>query len=290
MKRTSNNTIKFIFSSFLAVFLSFSHLSFAQTNNSNQSFLIRPWAIGQTATYQTKVFKNGNLSGAFTTTYSIVGQETVKGKNYFWLELETLTSNGNHNILKLQVRAFKAIDFENSVLNFPRISMKRRELLLAGGHLSEVKISSDVVSQVENSPDPSETKDESGKFTVSPEETVNVQAGIFNASKFRISPSSQVLGKTPIASSTSDTESRFTDTWGSSNIPILGVIKSTSQGIDINGQPYISQKELLSYSETGAVSKIIDMPTDPWLSPTETPTVVSPPIPKAPSKRSKTNL
>jgi len=265
--------VKNIFSQYFMFLVLFSFADSIVAKDSIGDFLIRPWTVGQTATYQTKIFHNDQLAGTLTTTYSVVGQEKIKGKNYFWLEEEHLwKETGNDSILKVQVRPFKATHFENSVENFPRTLVKRRMMVLTGDGISESKGSLKTLNSIENGPDPLEAPNYLSRFyRFVSKEKVTVKAGVFDAEKLRCSLSEPSAGVLKSSSGTSG-KYKITDTWGSPKIPIVGVIKSELKGFTSKGLKLRVETELLSYSDTGAVAKITNMPPDPWSSLDVTPT------------------
>jgi hypothetical protein len=84
-----------------------------KTNTNSQSFLVRPWVVGQSIALQTKTYQEGNLTSTETVSYSIVDQEKVNGKDFLWVEIEQTLGDGVTITKKLQVRQPEAVDFEN---------------------------------------------------------------------------------------------------------------------------------------------------------------------------------
>lgn len=222
--------------------------AFAQDS---KSFTIRPWAVGQSATYQTKTFKDGRPVNTGTTTYSVVGQETAKGKSYFWLEIEQDEQGGVTLIQKLQVREPEAIDFENYLdggIGQLKPRRKIREILLPPSgplkrsSLNELEMPTAAVSEVENGPAPIWTKDLTGQYQVTPDQSIHTAGGTFKAIRFQSS------GQAP-----------SNDAWGAPEIPIWGLVKA-SREISGDEGTYLQQTELLSFHESGAVMKITKEP------------------------------
>src|SRR5208282_99759 len=126
---------------------------------------------------------------------------------------------------------------------------------------------------------PPKTKNLDLKFIVTTDEAVSVTAGAFNTTKFRYNKP-ELSNATPTSSSASEGVSQFIEAWGSPKIPILGIVKENRQDLGKDRTLVIQQTELLSYSDTGAISKITEMPPDPWLSFIETPTATIPTKPR----------
>lgn len=249
----------------LSPLFSLPSLSLAQSStpdsasSSGESFHIRPWAVGQSATYQTKTFTNGRLVMTGTTTYSIVGLEVIDGKNYLWLEIEREGPGSVNMVHKLQIQQPKEIDFENvlvlgldssAVVNPLLIPRRRIEQITLPGAMKrssvhEFEIKAEAVSQAENGEATSAIKDFGGFFSVTANQTVLVPAGSFKAAEFRRSKE-----KSPVSS---------IDAYGNPELPIWGLVKKTVQSKD-SKQEFLQQTELVSYRETGAVSKIKGKP------------------------------
>jgi hypothetical protein len=242
----------------------------AVAQNSSTSFLIRPWSVGQSITLQTKTFKDNDFINAETITYSIVDQETVKGKNYFWLEIERSESNSVTITKKIEVRQPGGIDFENVLSGDYGVLTARRRMqqisakgLKRPSSLSESELSSEAVSQIENGPDPSETKDLTNQFSVTADQLVTVSAGTFKTAQFHraVFPVSVATpGSVSLSNTTVDEHSRSLDAWGTPDIPIWGLVKKTTKSQGANQEIFTCQTELLAYSESGAVSKLKGRP------------------------------
>lgn len=86
------NVLKRVFLFALFVISPFS-LNRIYAQDASNPFSIRPWAVGQTAAYQTKFYKNGGFYQDETLTYSIVGKENIKGQDYYWIEMEMVTKS-----------------------------------------------------------------------------------------------------------------------------------------------------------------------------------------------------
>ena len=260
--------LPFLFSVFNPVY---SASDSSNPNSTSQNFLIRPWAVGQSISLQTKSFRDGDLSNVQTITYSIVGFEAVKGINYFWMEIERSPTAGVTTIKKIQVRQPGAIDFENVLSgdllsgNYGVLTARRRiqKTILVESNRSSVaneyEVSPDTASQIENGSAPSETKDYTGLYLASPDESLNVPAGTFKVIKFHRNLPSLAIpnsnGKPKFSKSVKD-NSQFIDAWGTAEIPIWGLAKETEQFIGSNREKITLQTELLSFNETGATPKI----------------------------------
>lgn len=226
----------------------------------SKNFLILPWVVGQSATYQTKTYKNNNLVHTETTTYSIVDQEEVKGNKYFWIEIDHEDSAGPTIILKLQVREPQGIDFENYLAQGVGLLKPRRKIVkTAFGNdkkfstTNEFEVPADSVSQIENGPAPSATKDLSADYTIESSQTLQARGRNLKATKFHHSISTEII---PTPSKGQKAISQFADSWGSPDVPIWGEVKRTTQSIDKEQNVWLQQTELIASSERGAVSKI----------------------------------
>ena len=239
----------------------------------DRSFLIRPWAVGQTVTLQTEIFENGTLTNTFKFTYSIVGSEIIGGKPYFWLERELNKQDGSGYIEKLQVRQPGVIGFDNTLGANPTVLTARRRLketifpgVVTPPIPAEIPVSPDSVNQFDNEPAPSENEDFGKRYVPLSQENVTVPAGTFNGIKFNrdmgtINPPGYGGAVT-----------QFLEAWGSPKIPIWGLVQKNLQRWNANlGKVELQQTVLLSYSETSAVSKIKVIPT-PEILPSTTPT------------------
>jgi hypothetical protein len=236
----------------------------------NKSFLVRPWEVGQTVTLQTKTFSDGELTNTETTSYSIVGQESINGKDYFWFEIEKSGFNKADIIQKVQVRKPEYIDFENILMgDYSALTPRRiiKKIIIGDNkHLSSVnefEVSPEAVSQIDNGPSPQETQDYSDSFEATPDLSIQVPAGSFKATKFH------TLKKWPKANSQltptggkslSKKFSLESYAWGSPDVPIWGLIKKTSEGKDSSGQNFIRETELIQSQKSGAESKIKEEP------------------------------
>jgi hypothetical protein len=190
-------------------------------------------------------------------TYSIVDQETVKGQKYFWVEIETDNPDGNVDLRKIQVRQPQTIDFENVFGSNHEVLKPRRMIegfIPAGTNKlksREIPIRSEAISLIENGTAPSETKDWSRFFTTNSGETVDVPAGSFVTTRYFH------VFQPLVAIVVGKSVTQFTNAWGSPDIPIWGLVKKNHQQWDKRAQKVtLSQTELLSYGEAGAVSKI----------------------------------
>jgi len=256
-----NHFLSFLSAVFFSALLS--HAQGDEAQNLSSDFFIRPWSVGQTVTYQTKVYKNGSLFRTLTTIFSVTGQEIIKGKKYFWLDAENLLSEQKSTFLKFQVREMKLNDFENSVLKFPRNLTKRRMLGRVMNRLSEHRYPADAISRAENSPDIDKVKDLSGEFVVALEEPVTVKGGVFLAEKFHHKLPSNIPNETSTNAGSQNDTARSSDIWGSPKVPIVGVVKNILTTFGRNGEPMTIEMELISFSETDGKSKMADIPPDP---------------------------
>jgi hypothetical protein len=234
-----------------------------------QSFLLRPWAVGQTVTLQTKNFLDDNLLSTEVITYSITGEETVKGIPYFWMEIERAESGGVTLIKKIQVRQPQAIDFENVLGNDYSVLKARRRIqkIIIGtdkrlNSSSEFEIAADAVSQIENDPAPSETKDLSDQFSASGNQTIVVQGGSFKAFKFNRNPfpNNPASNAKTSSSKKPGVPAPSLEAWGSPDVPIWGLVKKISKFSTLDHSAFVQETELLSYAESGAVPKIKENP------------------------------
>jgi hypothetical protein len=279
---------KFLF--FILWILSIPFVSSANAQEPAQDFSLRPWAVGQSSTYQTSIFgDDGQLLNAVTITYSIVDKEAVNGKDYLWLEIERDEPGGVTIINKIQIRQpkglyFKGVltmDLDNGLIgkNSPLAPRRLIRKISFGNdkrHSStcEFELSREAVDHAENRETLSGNKDSSGPMTVVPEPSVQVGAGSFTALKFHVlnpgNGPALMMTPGPSADNKSASQSvspsslasaqQTSDVWGSADIPIWGVIKKNS-GISGKDKTILArQTELLSYAETGATSKIKGKP------------------------------
>ena len=238
--------------------------SSASSSSEFQSFSIRPWVVGQTVTLETKTFNKGEVVDGQTNTYSIVGQEDVKGKKYFWFQIQTTSLSGNVNTQKMQVRRPDKIDFE-SILGGPSKFLKPRRKIVqskkrGGGLLQpeELEIPSGSVSQIENEVDPRFDFRFNGRISSGTGQSVTVKAGAFETV-----PIHQDFSQDDLLPSSRGASivSAFADSWGSSQVPVLGMVKRDLEWTDPNQGRVTQQTELVSFSEDGATSGITAQPT-----------------------------
>lgn len=253
---------------YLALFLPLSQIlffspAFAQDP---RSFLIRPWAVGQSITLQTCTYKNENLTDVVTRTYSIVGQETVKGKKYFWMEMEQAKQDGTTLIVKTQVRQPGPVDFENYIKDSRGLMQARRRIVQKGSAGSppiEKEVSADAVSQIENAPELAKTEDLSKDFRTVQSQPLTVVAGIFKATEFYVAFASTTEASSANGSESSSqtgTVPQFIAAWGAPEIPIWGLVQKTTQRVEPDHTVVIRKTKLVSFKEKGAESKIKNSP------------------------------
>ncbi len=97
-----------------------------------QDFQVRPWAVGQMVKYQTDFYTDNLLARTETTTYSIVDQETINDKNYFWLEIEDDKGDGAVITQKIQVQQPEPMDFENFLtIDLQHLNARRKIMGIA---------------------------------------------------------------------------------------------------------------------------------------------------------------
>lgn len=266
--------------SFLFLVFSISRPLFAQTDSapSTQSFLIRPWAVGQSITLKTKTYQGGHLDNTETVTYSIVDQEGVNGKDYFWVEIEQTLGDGVTLTRKIQVRQPGDVDFEN-VLSLgiehgalrPNSLLRPRRIIqrISSGNsnkrfstTNEFEVSPAAVSQIEEEEAPSANSDLRSRYVSTSGQSSHVQAGNFQTTKFSYSFPSILSTPVPTPSTgekkTGSSESG--EAWGSPDIPIWGLVKKESQFQGLDGRAYSQETELVTYAESGAASKISEKP------------------------------
>lgn len=258
-----------VFLVFFAILFSFFGSAHSAENSPSPSFLIHPWAVGQSISLQTKNFHDGNLIQVENITYSIVAEETIGDKPYFWMEIEKAESSGVTIFKKIQVRQPGGIDFENVLGGNLSILKSRRRIQKvtlgsAKRHssLSEFEISTEAVSQIENNPAPSAIEDLTGQYVVTSDQGIGVPAGSFKTSKFsRLPPiSNPTPAATPVSAPGGMSFSRSLDAWGSPEVPIWGLVKKISKTTAPDHSEFIQQTELLSYKTSGSVSKINETP------------------------------
>jgi hypothetical protein len=225
------------------------------------SFLIRPWAVGQFATYQTKTYKDQTLVDSEITTYSIVGFEEVKGKNYFWVEVEQAKANGVTVTQKMELLQPETNDFENHILNDFRSWTPRRRIQkislpgpLKRTSVNEFELPPDSVSLAEKGPFGRKLRFSNGQAGFTPEQPVKTDAGSFKATKVHMTFSP--IGLESSAQKNQKELLGFIDVWGSPQIPILGLVKKSFQSSGSNGSAFSDEVELVAWSDRGGVSKI----------------------------------
>jgi hypothetical protein len=231
----------------------------ALAQNASQSFIVRPWAVGQFATFQTKIFSDQNLIGAETTTYSVVGLEVVDTKNYFWVEIEQAKGDGVTIVQKMQLRPPALNDFENNIeTDFHFWAARRRiqKISLPGpvhrSSVNEFEVPPEIAGQAAEDIHGGKTKDISKQFDVTPDQTVQTEAGTFKARKFHLLDA----GSSPASAGKTKDLSRFLDAWGTPEVPILGLVKKSTSLIGSDQTVYRQETELISYGDSGAYSKI----------------------------------
>lgn len=246
---------------------------------SSQSFLITPWAVGQSVSYEKQSFINDTLVSTQTMNYSVVGQETDNGVQYLWLELEADQPGADDFIEDIRVRQPQAIDFENvlggnwSVLTADRkivedIHSSPATLQLPqpptpfpapAPQAFEIQQPATIVDQVENGPAPAETQDITSLYSSTANQPVTVNAGVFTAIKYhRTFPDPGTPTPTPLPGGTPVPQ--YSDDYGSSSVPIWGIVKRTTQFLDSDGAVHTVQMQLNSSSATGATPKIVGTP------------------------------
>lgn len=170
-------------------------------------------------------------------------------------------------------------DFDVCALHFPLLILKLRRDLVMFSNAGINSSSSMEGKLLELRPDklkkwndqiPEKTKSSKGKFTTTGNVSVTVQAGNFQATKFSLSEK-YPENNTPVPLSGGGDATRSIDVWGSPKIPILGIVKRTEINHGKDNAIYKLQTELVSYSESGAVDKITDMPPDSWITSDATP-------------------
>ena len=234
----------------------------AQTIDPNalgETFIIRPWAVGQTMTLKTNTLVKGSLVETKTITYSIVGKEKIKGVDYFWLEMDMVNPDGSSFVRKIQVRNPSGLDFENTLSSNKAVLSPRRKILqfVKPGESHpfppvEIPVPASKVSQIENGPSPSEIKNYTHRYLSKPNQNVSVSAGNFTSLEV------QHFASKPFTEANGVTFSPYVQAWGAPEIPIWGLIKEERQGWDSQKKVVVlRQIELISYNETGAVSKLV---------------------------------
>ncbi|HTA77481.1 MAG TPA: hypothetical protein VK791_10015 [bacterium] len=238
----------------------------AEKNSENKSFDVRPWAVGQSITLQTKNFLNGNLQDSQTITYSVVDEEEVEGKKYFWLEIEKTKSIGATSIVKLEVRKLSRIDFENVIngysgmgtLPFLKAKRKIQQINLKFANrtsaINEFELPAETVDAATSDTEPSAGKDLSSHYLVSNRHEISVSAGVFKSFEF-----DSVVTATK-NTSISETGKSKRIVWGSPEVPILGLVKIQNEWTDSNKARHRNETELVVAKEDGGTSKIKNKP------------------------------
>lgn len=246
---------------------------------SSQSFLVSPWTVGQSASYEVKSFINNSLTSTQIVNYSIVGQETDNGNQYLWLELETDKPDNAVYIQDIKVRQPQAVDFENILNGDSSVLTADRQIseiipsipatLLPPQpptpfptptpQIFEIQQPATIVDRVENGPAPVEAQDLTSLYSSTSNQYVTVNAGVFTASEYnRTFPGPGTPTPTPLPGGTPVPQ--YTDDWGTQAVPIWGIVKRTTQILGSDGTVYKTQMQLNSYGATGAAPKIAGTP------------------------------
>jgi hypothetical protein len=237
-----------------------------------QDFQVRPWAVGQMVKYQTDFYTDNLLARTETTTYSIVDQETINDKNYFWLEIEDDKGDGAVITQKIQVQQPEPMDFENFLtIDLQHLNARRKIMGIAikGSRpipsFNEHEISSSDIAKAEagsvEKPSVILTLGIKSKpnYIVTTNQLIDVKAGNFNTYLFHFALSNTTTQKviTDLQSKPLPVfSSENSDDWGSPRVPICGLVQRESESKEMNGSACSRRVELIAFSDTGAVSKV----------------------------------
>ena len=245
---------------FVLVFSCFNPLAIA--DSTTQNFLLRPWAVGQTATYEIKTFDDQNSAYSRQITFSIVGKETIEGSDYFWLEIST----GNESVTKIEkllVSPTEKINFDQLWIgDYTSLNPKRR--IRKFDFENSRRLST--ATEFEISPTPV-ADDNTNSFEtlhlinnldpISIEKT-SVPAGVFETQD--VHHVGAVFNK-PSASDQSDQSSTtqlipYFDAAITDKVPIWGVTRVVFGFKSANGLLPAQEMDLISFNDSGATSQV----------------------------------